>query len=162
MADGNGRAQGRSGFAGLLLQSRLRATLSQEELADRAGLSVRTIRELEAGRVARPRKDSVRLLAEALELQGKAAQEFLAAAGHGAAVTISVADAAAAGLRWRGTRPLPDGLVGRERELAELEGLLRQHRLVTLVGPGGVGKTELALAAADRFSGADTDRKSVV
>lgn len=156
MADGNGRAQGRSGFAGLLLQSRLRATLSQEELADRAGLSVRTIRELEAGRVARPRKDSVRLLAEALELQGKAAQEFLAAAGHGAAVTISVADAAAAGLRWRGTRPLPDGLVGRERELAELEGLLRQHRLVTLVGPGGVGKTELALAAADRFSGADT------
>ncbi len=69
---------------------------------------------------------------------------------------IAVADPAPTGLRWRGTRPIPDGLVGRDDELVELEELLRQNRLVTLVGPGGVGKTELALAAADRFSGRDT------
>ena len=46
---------------------------------------------------------------------------------------------------------LPDSLtqfLGRERELADLERLLGQHRLVTLTGPGGVGKTRLALAAA--------------
>nr|WP_202892502.1 helix-turn-helix domain-containing protein [Kribbella shirazensis] len=150
-----------------MLDLRVQAGLSQEELADRAGLSVRSIREMEAGRVARPRKDSVRLLASALGLHKDDTDHFLAAAGHGsarpvvrpaveAAPVVSVADAAPTGLRWRGTRPIPDGLVGREQELHELEGLLRQNRLVTLVGPGGVGKTELALAAADRFSSADT------
>ena len=157
MSDTDGRADGRRTFADLLLDLRVQAGLSQEELAERAGLSVRTIRELEAGRVARPRKDSVRLLAEGLGLQAGDAERFLSAAGHAIVrPVVSVADPAPIGLRWRGTRPIPDGLVGREEELLELEELLRQNRLVTLVGPGGVGKTELALAAADRFSGAET------
>lgn len=155
MAETDGRSAGGRGFAALLLDLRVQSTLSQEELAERAGLSVRTIRELEAGRVARPRKDSVRLLADALGLEDH--QAFLAAAGHGVArPVVAVAAPAPHGVRWRGTRPIPDGLVGREQELVEIEGLLREHRLVTLVGPGGVGKTELALAAADRFSGVDT------
>jgi RecA/RadA recombinase len=37
------------------------------------------------------------------------------------------------------------GFVGRQRELAELGGLLRSARLVTVTGPGGVGKTRVAL-----------------
>ncbi|HET6987260.1 MAG TPA: helix-turn-helix domain-containing protein, partial [Kribbella sp.] len=157
MSDADGRADGRRSFADLLLDLRVQTGLSQEELAERAGLSVRSIREIEAGRVARPRKDSVRLLASALGLPSADTDRFLATAGHGAVRPIvSVADPAPTGLRWRGTRPIPDGLVGREQELLELETLLRQNRLVTLVGPGGVGKTELALAAADRVSGVDT------
>jgi predicted ATPase len=40
--------------------------------------------------------------------------------------------------------------IGRGHELAEVQELLEQHRLVTLTGPGGSGKTRLAIAAADR------------
>src|SRR5919109_2212082 len=45
---------------------------------------------------------------------------------------------------YRSTLPVqPNLLVGRERELAEADELLRAHRLVTLTGPGGAGKTRL-------------------
>ena len=47
----------------------------------------------------------------------------------------------------------PTPLIGRERELAELVELVRSHRLVTLTGPGGSGKTRLALQAAAELVG---------
>jgi len=57
-------------FGALLRARRHQALLSQEQLAARAGLSVRTVRELEADRVLSPRPDTVRLLADALQLTG--------------------------------------------------------------------------------------------
>ncbi|NUR90595.1 MAG: AAA family ATPase, partial [Nonomuraea sp.] len=45
------------------------------------------------------------------------------------------------------------GFVGRSRELRALESLLAEARLVSLVGPGGVGKTRLALRAAEQVAG---------
>jgi non-specific serine/threonine protein kinase len=44
-------------------------------------------------------------------------------------------------------------LFGRQRELAEIKGLLREQRLLTLTGPGGTGKTRLALAVAAELAG---------
>src|SRR5262244_2057771 len=59
-----------SSFGALLRVCRRRALLSQEQLAARAGLSERTVRDLEADRVRSPRTDTVRLLADALQLTG--------------------------------------------------------------------------------------------
>ncbi len=57
-----------------------------------------------------------------------------------------------------GNLPSPrSALIGRAGDLAVLEALLRHHRLVTVVGPGGVGKTRVALAAATAASSQFTD-----
>ncbi|MEW1842381.1 BTAD domain-containing putative transcriptional regulator [Nonomuraea angiospora] len=55
-------------------------------------------------------------------------------------------------VRWRGPAPVLGGLVGRADDLRELAKLAPERRLVTLTGPGGVGKTALALAVADRLA----------
>jgi predicted ATPase len=66
--------------------------------------------------------------------------------------------AAASAAEWRSTLPeVPTSFVGRDRERAALARLIAQHRLVTVVGPGGAGKTRLAMEAtrrvASRFEG---------
>jgi len=55
-------------FGDLLRQYRLRAGLTQEELSERAGLSVRGISDLERNLKLRPRKETVGLLEDALGL----------------------------------------------------------------------------------------------
>ena len=67
-------------FGALLRAFRDRAYLSQEQLAARAELSERTVRNLEAGRVRSPRSDTVRLLADALALTEPERQSWVAAA----------------------------------------------------------------------------------
>jgi transcriptional regulator with XRE-family HTH domain len=78
MVDRPGRQapSGPVGFGVLLRRLRERALVSQEELAARAGVSVRAIGNLEQGRVGRPRGGSVRLLADALGLVGLERQRF--------------------------------------------------------------------------------------
>ena len=67
-------------FGALLRARRHRAYLSQEQLAARAELSERTVRNLEAGRVRSPRNDTVRLLADALGVPEPEREAWLAAA----------------------------------------------------------------------------------
>ncbi|MFD4668984.1 NACHT domain-containing protein [Lentzea sp. NPDC058450] len=82
MAEGAGVA----GFGSLLRQWRQRAGLSQEALAGRAGVGVRTVRGLETGERGDPRIGTVRALADALELSGAERAELFSAAGRDEAV----------------------------------------------------------------------------
>lgn len=139
-------------FAELLKRHRGRRGLTQQQLADFATLSVRAIRDLESGRVRRPRRESVALLADALRLSGSERRHLHAAGGSPAdlrdALHALPAPAAPPALP---EPPAPPGaLVGRE---AELQVLLDQvtvygHRLVSVVGISGIGKTHLVLEAA--------------
>jgi len=67
-------------FGTLLRMRRIRASLSQEQLAARAELSERTVRNLEADRVQAPRTDTVRLLADALQLSESERESWFEAA----------------------------------------------------------------------------------
>ena len=68
---------GAAAFGGLLRKLRAEAGLTQEEVAERSGMSVRSINYLERGSV-RPRRQSAEALADALELSDSGRAEFLA------------------------------------------------------------------------------------
>jgi len=133
-----------SGFGAVLRRLRVTAGLSQEALAERAGLSADAIAALERGRRSRPRAFTVGVLAGALAL-GPEDRARLAAAAAGPAGPL--------GSPGRSVLGWLTSFVGRQQELAEVERLLGQARLLTLLGPGGTGKTRLALAAAERRPG---------
>lgn len=133
-------------FATLLTRYRVAAGLTQQELAERAKLSTRGVSDLERGVKSRPRLYTVQQLTEALQLSAEQRAVF-----QGAARPF---DAPANGQHQPAVPlPLPSPLtpmIGREREEAEAVYLVRWHgvRLLTLLGPGGVGKTRLALEVA--------------
>jgi len=118
-------------FGEFLIAQRRALRWSQDELAGRSTVSTRTIRNLETGTILSPRKVSVELLLNAF-----------AAAG-----VRPVADPAAGSPP---DRPEPPELVGRSDEVRRVCDALSRDRYLTLTGPGGVGKTALALAVGDR------------
>ncbi|WP_336214975.1 helix-turn-helix domain-containing protein [Nonomuraea sp. LPB2021202275-12-8] len=136
-------------LASLLRSYRRRARLSQQALADLSAVSVRAIRDLESGRVKNPRRETVRLLADGLRVEGSRRAALEAATGS----PDDVGEPRALEIATR--IPVPTGeLVGRiaERELLrELVG--SGERLVALVGLGGVGKTRLAMEVANELRG---------
>jgi predicted ATPase/DNA-binding XRE family transcriptional regulator len=139
-------------FGAYLRRLRRAAALSQEELAERAGLSARGISDLERGARRTPRLTTVRLLADGLGLD--AADR---AALTQAARLMTSADPAPDALAAAVPFPIPlTSLIGRERELGEVASLLARAdvRLVTITGAGGTGKTRLALEAGAEL-GAD-------
>jgi predicted ATPase/DNA-binding XRE family transcriptional regulator len=109
---------------------------TQEALAERSGLSVRTIRNLELGVVQNPRRSSVDLLAQALGIKVEDAPTY-----H---PSVEFLDRAL----WRGTQPLAAAVVGDRGEHGKLAETVRTNRLTTFFGPGGIGKTRLALSVA--------------
>jgi predicted ATPase/DNA-binding NarL/FixJ family response regulator/DNA-binding XRE family transcriptional regulator len=137
-------------FAGLLRQLRSEARLTQEELAEAASLSPRSISDLERGINHTARRDTALLLAGALGLDGQARELFVAAARGRSPARMRYATRAP-----RRDLPAPaDLFVGREGELADLSRMLAGAwtRLVTLTGPPGIGKTRLAIACAAAYA----------
>jgi len=133
-------------FGAMLRGLRWQAQLTQEELAERAGVSVRTIRNLESDRLKSPRLSSVRAVAEGLGLRAEERRVFDALAGF----DVAALDAAASPIG--GSIPVPlSPLVGRDAEVSRLVEVVfgGTTRLITLTGLAGIGKTRLALAVAE-------------
>lgn len=129
-------------FGALLRRHRQRAGLTQEALAESAGLSVRGISDLERGVNRAPYVATILRLGDALGLADEERAELEAAVSRrrGPATERPIAR-------------LPEqftSLIGREKEVAAAVHLLRWEgrRLLTLTGPGGVGKTRLAIEIA--------------
>jgi len=138
----------------------LRATagLTQEELATNAGLSVHAVSALERGERRRPHMETVRALAGVLGLKDDARDALVKAAR---------APADESAFDELSGVPLPVALttlVGRDADLETLRQWLDDPfaRLITIVGPGGVGKTRIALEIAHVIAGERTARVGFV
>src|SRR5680860_976077 len=151
-----------TGLGHLIRRFRLTAGLTQEELADRSGLSVRAISDLERSLRTVPRMETLRMIAGALDLSSEQRASLLAAARPELAspVVATASVDAHSGLlepaykkHLRNLPIPPTVLIGREREVSQLMSLLEPAgaRLITITGPGGVGKTRLAIAVAETF-----------
>jgi predicted ATPase/DNA-binding XRE family transcriptional regulator len=140
------------GFAGLLRLLRAEAGLTQEELAEAASLSPRSVSDLERGIHPTARRDTAGLLADALNLAEPVRALFVAAArGRRPATEVLAARQGQATGASALQNNLPVQLsrfIGRGRELAEVRALVESSRLVTLTGAGGCGKTRLSLQVA--------------
>jgi predicted ATPase/DNA-binding XRE family transcriptional regulator len=131
-------------FGAQLKALREAAGYTQEELATIAGLSVHGVSALERGERRRPHVETVRALSAALDLTGLTRDAFLRSA------RAPAGDAAADVLIGVPLPLPPTALLGREADLQTLRDWLTDPaaRLITLIGPGGVGKTRLALELA--------------
>jgi transcriptional regulator with XRE-family HTH domain len=145
-------------FGGLLRDQRFAAGFTQEQLAERSGLSVRSIRNLERGRVRRPHRESIRLLASALGLSPTARDE-LAREGHQRPERQSGATPGAESVLPRQLPPGVPHFTGRSAALKALTDLIAdngasgQALVVSAIdGTAGVGKTALAVHWAHRVA----------
>jgi predicted ATPase/DNA-binding XRE family transcriptional regulator len=130
-------------FGAQLKALRDAAGFTQEELATIAGVSVHAVSALERGERRRPHVETVRALAAALDLTGATRDALLGSARE------PVGDAAVE-LKG-GSLPLAlTALLGREGDVQTLREWLETPaaRLITLTGPGGAGKTRLAVELA--------------
>jgi predicted ATPase/DNA-binding XRE family transcriptional regulator len=139
--DPGNRTDGRLGAS--LKRLRMAAGLTQEELAEQAGISARTISDVERGLRDTVQHETARRLSSALGLDDVTRRRFESLA-RGRAVGDPP--------RTHGDRlpVVPTPFLGRVGELESITAILlaRQVRLLTLTGPGGIGKTRLAVEGA--------------
>ncbi len=138
-------------FGEWLKRQRMGRGWTQEQLASQIGCAAITLRKIEAEE-RRPSAEIVNQLVKLLEIPQNEKGNFLKFA-RGDWTKAPNEDREE--LPWQmsqSTRAnLPTSLtsfIGREKELNEVSDLLTQHRLVTLTGPGGIGKTRLSIESA--------------
>ena len=152
-------------FAGLLRQLRAEARLTQEELAEAAGLSPRSVSDLERGIHRTAQKETARLLADALGLAGPTRDSFVAAArgkAQAAEVLAARQGVMPGAFAAAATRTLPHDVAsftGRGAELTQLLGavddLAAEGGVVgihAIGGMAGIGKTAFAVHAAHQLA----------
>lgn len=142
--------EGTLGIAARVRSLRLAAGLSQAELAEAAGISERGVSDLERGLRTRVYPATARRLATALGLGDGEVTAFLVAASGGSRSRLSGPEPFPSDVRSR--LPVVAGaLLGRDDEHARVVAALSDPvvRMITICGPAGVGKTRLAIAAAD-------------
>src|SRR5215217_2814358 len=147
------RPGARGSFGAQLKTLRDAAGFTQEELATVAGVSVHAVSALERGERRRPHVETVRALAAALDLTVATRDALLGSARE------PVGDAAVE-LKG-GSLPLAlTALLGRDADMKTLRGWLANPaaRLITLTGPGGAGKTRLAVELARAIADKGTAR----
>jgi predicted ATPase/DNA-binding XRE family transcriptional regulator len=138
------KAAGQRPFGAQLKALREGAGFTQEELATIAGLSVHAVSALERGERRRPHVETMRALSAALDLTGATRDAFFGSARSPAQAT-AVDELTGVPL------PVPlTVLLGRDADIHTLRQWLADPaaRLITLLGPGGVGKTRVALELA--------------
>ncbi len=142
------RQLGSSDFGTLLRRYRIAAGFSQEELAERAHLSANGIGALERGYRRAPQRETLALIVRALGLDETLQHDLEVAVGSR---RTALRGSTPLNLQEPGAATfLPLSLtefVGREAELGAIAGLVCEHRLVTITGAGGIGKTQTALRA---------------
>jgi transcriptional regulator with XRE-family HTH domain len=155
-----------AGFGALLRACRQRGSLTQERLANRSGLSVRTIREFEAGRVGRPRAESVRLLADALQLARSERERFEETARGSYSASLSRIQLGPSAPKTAAPSQLPPNIadfVGhtqptrqhRDRFSGRAEGTASEGGDVVIsaiVGVARIGKSDLALDVVHKLA----------
>jgi len=145
-------------FGAWVTRQRKALALTREQLARCAGCSVPGLRKIESDE-RRPSRQLAKLLADCLQVPPDQHQTFVQVArGVGCVERLGTPRSVSAAVRPGPTRPHsssnlptpPTPLIGREPELAALARLLRDPRcqLLSLVGPGGIGKTRLAIQVA--------------
>jgi len=152
-------------FGALLRELRDEAFLTQEQLADAAGLSPRSVSDLERGVNRTARLETARLLADALGLAEQVRSLFLAAARGRAepSKVLAATREAGKGSFAAATRTLPrtiTSFTGRESELRRLDRALAADAadggvvgIHAIGGMAGIGKTTFAVHAAHRLAG---------
>jgi predicted ATPase/DNA-binding XRE family transcriptional regulator len=125
--------------------------LTQRALGDKLGYSSETIRKVEADEL-RASRQLVERLAQALEVEPAEwprLTRFARDEGEPDAASLPTQTVQLPSQPRRHNLPAPlTSFVGREKETAEVRQLVTAHRLVTLIGPGGMGKSRLSLMVA--------------